>query len=182
MNNKNKVQYTSTGFSVRCVQPLNRLCRQRPLSNVFNVYMLATVVLQFALHFATLLTLVDEAHRLQAVLNATTNASAASDASSALASATNVSVLAGAVGSNASSVNATNNSTAGAKLFFESKPFQPNLVNTVVYLLGVLLQLITFTVNYKVTISEQIKIRFNLFLTGPYNWLHVFALVYALKF
>ena len=147
---------------ILCAQPLNRLCQQRPLSNVFNVYMLGTVVLQFALHFATLLTLVDEAHRLQAVLNATANASAASNGSlsSALPSAAHeyASVNAsassvGTVGSNAStsSLNSTSNSTAGEKLFFESKPFQPNLVNTVVYLLGVLLQLITFTVNYKVT-------------------------------
>lgn len=120
--------------------------------------MLSTVVLQFALHFATLTTLVDEAHRMQAIFNVTanatadTNASNASDASVALASAANVSVNTNAtgvsVGSNATG--ASTNATSSGLFFEGTKPFQPNLVNTVVYLLGVLLQLITFTVNYKV--------------------------------
>ena len=47
------------------LQPLKTLSRQRPMSNIFNVYTLATVTCQFAVHLACLLTLTNMAHRCE---------------------------------------------------------------------------------------------------------------------
>jgi cation-transporting ATPase 13A1 len=46
-------------------KPLVTLSRQRPLANIFNVYTLATVTTQFAIHLACLLTLTNKAHELE---------------------------------------------------------------------------------------------------------------------
>lgn len=45
-------------------KPLHKLSRQRPLTRVFSVYMLVTVLLQFAVHLSSLLLVMNEAKRL----------------------------------------------------------------------------------------------------------------------
>ena len=40
-------------------QPVEKLSRERPLGNIFNFYVLLSVLLQFALHIATLVYITD---------------------------------------------------------------------------------------------------------------------------
>lgn len=46
------------------MQPVEKLSRERPLGNIFNLYVLLSVLLQFALHIVTLVYITDLAHLL----------------------------------------------------------------------------------------------------------------------
>ena len=132
--------------------------------------MMGTVFVQFAIHFSSLVFLVDQAKYWAALANATTAADPPSSNMTTGASTSNGSLIASgpALQSNASdalvhvnvnvNVNVANvpgpagnvsKNATGAASFFGSEPFKPNLLNSIVYLLAVLLQLITFAVNYK---------------------------------
>ncbi|RDX42013.1 endoplasmic reticulum Ca-transporting P-type ATPase [Lentinus brumalis] len=83
-------------------KPVEKLSRERPLGNIFNLYVLLSVLLQFALHIATLVYITDL-----------------------------------------------------TRLFEERGPidleakFEPNLLNTAIYLLGLSQQVSTFAINFQ---------------------------------
>ena len=74
----------------------------RPQSNIFNVYLLSSVLLQFALHVAVLIYVTQKARRFEIPWKVT-----------------------------------------------EKLKFKPGLMNTAIYLLGLLMQVSTFVVNYQ---------------------------------
>ncbi|CAL1689453.1 unnamed protein product [Lasius platythorax] len=102
-------------------KPLKTLSQQRPLPNIFNLYTIATVLLQFAVHFICLVYLVKEAtvlspkdNKLAAILN------------------------------NSSEVN-----SLGGDDSSEDEPFEANLINSTVYIIAMSLQVSTFAINYR---------------------------------
>ncbi|XP_033096943.1 manganese-transporting ATPase 13A1-like [Anneissia japonica] len=84
-------------------KPLKVLSKNRPLPNIFNVYTISTVLIQFAVHFTALVFLVQEAK---------------------------------------------SRSNREEKIDLE-KDFEPNILNSTVYIISMSLQLSTFAVNYK---------------------------------
>jgi cation-transporting ATPase 13A1 len=92
-------------FFISHSKPLKILSKKRPLPNIFNVYTLLTVFLQFFLHFFVLIYLVQMALSL-----------------------------------------APEDRPAKVDL---DKKFQPNLLNSVVYIISLTLQVTTFLVNYR---------------------------------
>lgn len=101
-------------------KPLKTLSQQRPLPNIFNLYTIATVLLQFAVHFICLVYLVKEAtilspkdDKLAAILN------------------------------NSSEVNSLSGEDS------EDEPFEANLINSTVYIIAMSLQVSTFAINYR---------------------------------
>ncbi|KAL2732695.1 endoplasmic reticulum transmembrane helix translocase isoform X1 [Vespula maculifrons] len=105
-------------------KPLKTLSKQRPLPNIFNLYTIATVLLQFAVHFFCLVFLVKEATLL----------SVRDDKLSAIFAADTD------VNQNVS-IDSSNND--------EDKPFEANLINSTVYIVAMALQVSTFAINYR---------------------------------
>ena len=83
-------------------QPVEKLSRERPLGNIFNFYVLLSVLLQFALHIVTLVYITNLSHMFE---------------------------------------------ERGA-IDLEAK-FEPNLLNTAIYLLGLSQQVSTFAINFQ---------------------------------
>ncbi|XP_043596060.1 endoplasmic reticulum transmembrane helix translocase [Bombus pyrosoma] len=105
-------------------KPLKTLSKQRPLPNIFNLYTIATVLLQFAVHFISLVYMVKEATLL-------------SPKSEKLAA-----ILAPS--------NSSNGSTAlNMSLTDEEELFEPNLLNSTVYIIAMAIQITTFAINYR---------------------------------
>ncbi|NP_001135438.1 ATPase type 13A1 [Nasonia vitripennis] len=101
-------------------KPLKTLSKQRPLPNIFNLYTILTVLLQFAVHFCCLVYLVREAairspkdDKLSTILGTNTN------------------------------------STATSSTDEKEEPFEMNLINSTVYIVSMTLQVSTFAVNYR---------------------------------
>ncbi|CAK9815789.1 Endoplasmic reticulum transmembrane helix translocase [Anthophora quadrimaculata] len=106
-------------------KPLTTLSKQRPLPNIFNLYTIATVLLQFAVHFVSLVYLVREATLL----------SPKSDKLTAIL---------------APSSNVTNVTLpVSTDLNGEDKPFEPNLLNSAVFIIVMMIQISTFAINYQ---------------------------------
>ncbi|KYQ50837.1 putative cation-transporting ATPase 13A1 [Trachymyrmex zeteki] len=102
-------------------KPLKTLSQQRPLPNIFNLYTIATVLLQFTVHFICLVYLVKEAtilspkdNKLAAIFNTTNEV----------------------------------NSLEGNDSI-EEEPFEANLINSTVYIIAMCFQVSTFAINYR---------------------------------
>ncbi|KIK63938.1 hypothetical protein GYMLUDRAFT_40148 [Collybiopsis luxurians FD-317 M1] len=83
-------------------KPVEKLSRERPLGNIFNLYVLLSVLLQFALHIATLVYITALSHRYE----------------------------------------------PPGVIDLEAK-FEPSLLNTAIYLLGLSQQVSTFAINFQ---------------------------------
>ncbi|KAF5309972.1 hypothetical protein D9619_010464 [Psilocybe cf. subviscida] len=83
-------------------KPVDKLSRERPLGNIFNWYVMLSVLLQFALHIAALVYITDLAHSIEPT----------------------------------------------GIIDLEAK-FEPSLLNTAIYLLGLSQQVSTFTINFQ---------------------------------
>ncbi|KDQ23371.1 hypothetical protein PLEOSDRAFT_62301 [Pleurotus ostreatus PC15] len=83
-------------------KPVEKLSRERPLGNIFNLYVLLSVLLQFALHIASLVYITNLSHTIE----------------------------------------------PPGVIDLEAK-FEPSLLNTAIYLLGLSQQVSTFTINFQ---------------------------------
>ena len=86
----------------RSLQPVEKLSRERPLGNIFNLYVLLSVLLQFALHIVSLVYITNLSHAFE----------------------------------------------PRGTIDLEAK-FEPNLLNTAIYLLGLSQQVSTFAINFQ---------------------------------
>ncbi|XP_076162802.1 endoplasmic reticulum transmembrane helix translocase [Ptiloglossa arizonensis] len=105
-------------------KPLKTLSKQRPLPNIFNLYTISTVWLQFGLHFISLVYLVREATIL-------------SPRNEKIAS-----VL-------APNISFSKNECLNTNLDDKDKRFEANLVNSTVYIITMAHQVSTFAINYR---------------------------------
>ncbi|KAK6631960.1 hypothetical protein RUM44_006990 [Polyplax serrata] len=103
-------------------KPLKILSKQRPLPNIFNLYTIMTVLLQFLVHFGCLIYLVREA-------------SALSPPKTQLD-----------VGQNNSTSLTNGTESSGSK---DEDAFESNLLNSTVYIISMAFQVATFAVNYR---------------------------------
>lgn len=108
-------------------KPLKLLSKQRPLPNIFNIYTISTVLLQFIVHFLSLVYLVQEA-----------GVFAENDSMNNTSLLSNDSLLSNV---NATSVNSTDSEVV--------EEFKPNVVNSAVFIISMTLQICTFAVNYR---------------------------------
>jgi cation-transporting ATPase 13A1 len=104
------------------LQPVEKLSRERPLSNIFNFYVLLSVLLQFALHIISMVYITELAHGLEEYVTELPLHRDWYDAD----------VL-----------------TSRGPIDLEAK-FEANLLNTAVFLLGLSQQVSTFAINFQV--------------------------------
>lgn len=117
-------------------QPLNKLSSLRPLPNIFNLYTILTVTLQFAVHFSSLIFLYNQAKLFQESIDSKQNATMGLD-----------------IGERPSldEILIKNATAKGGGDSTDSlhTEFKASLINSTVYIIWMSVQLHTFVVNYK---------------------------------
>jgi len=103
------------------LQPVEKLSRERPLGNIFNFYVLLSVLLQFGLHIATLVYITNLSYVFEPYVSFGT----------------------------ISDDLLTQVPRRTGPIDLEAK-FAPSLLNTAIYLLGLSQQVSTFTINFQV--------------------------------
>ncbi|XP_034950468.1 manganese-transporting ATPase 13A1 [Chelonus insularis] len=128
-------------------KPLKTLSKQRPLPNIFNLYTILTVLLQFAVHFLSLIYLVREAtayssadNKLRGIL---------SEPSHRIQNITNSTFVTN--NSNSSFISNNLNITNHGLLHNNGvdEEIEANIVNSAVYIISMSLQVSNFAVNYR---------------------------------
>lgn len=122
-------------------QPLKKLSNYRPLPNIFNLYTILTVTLQFAVHFSSLVFLYSQAKLFQEALDLQNGNSTLSEDS------TNQQADLASSIANQAQKSITDEPADGMSLLHTE--FKPSLVNSTVYIIWMSVQLATFVVNYK---------------------------------
>lgn len=117
-------------------QPLNKLSAQRPLPNIFNLYTILTVTLQFAVHFSALVFLYSQARVFQEGLDLISNSTITTDTTETMVKNATEQIDA----------DSTDDLSGLSSLHTE---FKPSLINSTVYIIWMSVQLATFAVNYK---------------------------------
>lgn len=120
-------------------QPLKKLSSRRPLPNIFNLYTILTVTLQFAVHFSSLVYLYSQARQFQQVLDSNNQTLAEVGADEQVLTTTTLAP--------ADDVATNQTDTSGESLFHSE--FKASLINSTVYIIWMSVQLATFVVNYK---------------------------------
>lgn len=103
---------------------MDKLSRERPLGNIFNLYVLLSVLAQFALHIASLVYITNLSHSIDPCVG-----------SSLPFCFNDVEIQ---------------SSLSPGVIDLEAK-FEPSLLNTAIYLLGLSQQVSTFTINFQVS-------------------------------
>lgn len=127
---------------------MNKLSKQRPLPNIFNLYTILTVSLQFAVHFTALVFLFDQSKQFQQLLDLENNNSTTTTQSidsDDLNSMSTEQILGNESIINSTSTNSTSESISDG---FHTE-FKPSLVNSTIYVIWLSVQIATFMVNYK---------------------------------
>lgn len=138
---------TNCSFSLHplivILQPLKKLSALRPLPNIFNLYTILTVTLQFVIHFSSLIFLYSQAKMFQESL----------DKENATLSGLNTdSTLGGLNDPNNNLTQVDDTSTTVTPVDSLSNlhtEFKASLINSTVYIIWMSVQLATFVVNYK---------------------------------
>lgn len=124
------------------IQPLNKLSKQKPLPNIFNLYTILTVTLQFVVHFSSLIFLFQKSKEFQQIIDQA-NYSTPSQLDDLTQHTTTISPQ--SVVNDSSSVdNSTNTGTFGLHT-----EFKPSLVNSTIYIIWLSVQIATFMINCK---------------------------------
>lgn len=122
-------------------QPLTKLSAQRPLPNIFNLYTILTVTLQFAVHFSSLVFLYTQAKTFQGVLD-DRNATLGLDDGNL----TTMSPVIDVLSDSQQNMTASTTDSTISSLHTE---FKATLVNSTIYVIWLSIQIATFVVNYK---------------------------------
>lgn len=122
-------------------QPLKKLSAQRPLPNMFNLYTILTVTLQFVVHFSSLIFLYNQAKLFQETIDKQNlTLSTPVDPMSSELNRQGVETLV------KNETFDTSDSDGSSSLHTE---FKASLINSTVYIIWMSVQLATFVVNYK---------------------------------
>lgn len=126
-------------------KPLNKLSAQRPLPNIFNMYTILTVTLQSAIHFSSLIFLMNRARNYQELLDAKQNATLL--AATTLDDPLSDQILTTTTLAPVDVANSTATTDSGlASLHTE---FKASLINSTIFIIWMSVQIATFVVNYK---------------------------------
>lgn len=130
-------------------QPLNKLSARRPLPNIFNLYTILTVTLQFAVHFSALVFLYSQAKIFQGNLDLQSNSTTIGTDDLLRTTTTETTNVDGRLPENVTQTISGGSDDEASGLSSLHTEFKPSLINSTVYIIWMSVQLATFAVNYK---------------------------------